>query len=157
MILWYNNNIPKGGRVMLEVVKNYLLFGVVENIVIFMFLRNVCKVNQVKYRDLIPLSLLFVLFGSITIPFVKQTLGLITLFAYLKIVSKESFIGCLKKSTMSFMYLLCIEMIFSITLELVFKKDASLFCTFDKFMIMIPMRFIEISIVLLYNKMHKEK
>jgi len=137
---------------MLEVVKNYLLFGVVENLVIFMFLRNVCKVSQVKYRDLIPLSLLFVLFGSITIPFVKQILGLITLLAYLKIVSKESFISCLKKSTMSFMYLLIIEVISNIILEVLLKIDLSIIDMNDKFLLMIPIRIVEVGLIILYKR-----
>lgn len=137
---------------MLEVIQNYLLFGVVENLVIFMFLRNVCRVSQVKYRDLIPLSLLFVLFGSITIPFVKQILGLITLFAYLKIVSKESFVSCLKKSTMSFMYLLTIETLCCVLVSCLFSVDITTLDRYETFLYFIPIRVLELFIIFLYNK-----
>lgn len=139
---------------MLEVIKNYLLFGVVENIIIFMFLRHIYKLN-VRYLEVFYLSPLFIFASIFNIPFGRQLFGVFIIILYIVIKNKTKIINSIKYTIVSFMYLLCVEMLICAPMDMILSIDLTKTKDIDKFFWLIPIRAIEVSLIFIYKKYKK--
>lgn len=92
----------------MEVLKEFLLFGVVEIFILFMFYRNIAKFIKVKYWHMVILCPMLIIIGLCNIPYSKQFYSIVVITIYLIIVLKNHFVKILKYVTMSFLFLLII-------------------------------------------------
>ena len=137
---------------MIEVLKEFLLFGVVENFIIFLFVKSLTKREEIKYKHLFVIYLFSNIFVILNFPYVKQIFATIMFATYFKIVLKEKYITCLKLSAYGILYLLVIETIYFLIVELFFNLDGSTCSVSTKFLLFIPCRIIEILIPIFYKK-----
>lgn len=134
---------------MLEVLKEFLLFGVVENFIILMWFYFMMEIKQVKMWHIVPISTLCIISCFIVFPFGKQIFGIIIFLLYLFIICKN-----IKRSIIStisgFLFLLCSEAIICVVLEIVFGIILSDYSTFEKLKFILSIRFVEVFIILFY-------
>jgi hypothetical protein len=134
---------------MIEVLKEFLLFGVIEIFILLSFYKYVGKLDKVKYWHELILSQLFFIMGLIQFPFAKQIGMIVVMIAYLYVISEKVNI---KIVAFSFIYLLAIEMIICMLLDITIGFDFTILTSVEKFIIMIPIRILEILLILLYNR-----
>jgi hypothetical protein len=135
---------------MIELLKEFLLFGYIEIIILLMFYKIVGNVREVKYWHSLIISPLYFICGLITIPFMKQILMIIISIIYLKQISKKI---KLKIVFLSFVYLLVLEMSISMIYELVLNFDLSTLNSIkSKCLYLLPIRVLELGIILFYKK-----
>ena len=102
---------------MFEVMKSFILFGVIENFIVFMFLAKVCKV-KIRYIESFYLIPIFLIVGCLNIPFCKQIFGILIISIYLYKKCKIDMIKAIGYTLLSFLYLLCVEMMICAPLDL---------------------------------------
>ena len=137
---------------MIELLKEFLLFGYIEIIILLMFYRIVGNIKEVKYWHSLIISPFVMICGLLTIPYARQIGVIFVMMIYLIYITKF-FNRNLKLVTISILYLLVIEIMFSIFYELIFNIDLSIeISMIEKLSYMIPIRIFEISIIILLNK-----
>lgn len=130
-------------------IESFILFGIAELFILLLFYRLIGKVKEVKYWHIFILSPIFILSSIVTIPFGKQLLMILIMLIYLWVIDKGFNI---KLVVLGFLYLLVIEMIICSILDLLFSFDFTQISIINKFLTMIPIRFIEIILILFYKK-----
>jgi hypothetical protein len=138
---------------MIEVLKEFLLFGVVEVFILLMFYKYVGKIDKVKYWHGLILCPLFFIVGLIQFPYAKQIGMIVIMIAYLYLISKKLNI---KVVVLSSLYLLVVEMIFCILLDFSIGFNFTELNTMNKFFVMIPIRLIELLLIFIYKRRHKD-
>lgn len=130
-------------------IVEFLLFGVIEVFILLMFYKYVGDINNVKMWHGIILCILFYAVGLINFPFVKQIGMIVVMIIYLFVLNNKINV---KIVLMSSLYLLCIEILFSIFYELLLIIDLSNTSLNFKFLYMIPIRLTEVGLILLYRR-----
>ena len=135
---------------MIEILKEFLLFGVIEIFILLMFYKYVGKIEKVKYWHGLVLCPMFFVVGLIQFPYAKQIGMMIIMIAYLSAISKKANI---KIVLFGALYLLVIEMIFCMLYDLSNIVDLFLLKNdiIYKFLYLIPVRLTEIIFLILYN------
>ena len=136
---------------MIELLKEFLLFGYIEIIILLMFYKIVGNIREVKYWHSLIISPFVMLCGLLTIPYVKQIGVILIMIIYLVYITKL-FNRNLKLVTISILYLLVIEMIISMILDIIFGFDFTTITSIEKLFIMFPIRILEITIIYKYKK-----
>lgn len=134
---------------MIELLKEFLLFGYIEIIILLMFYKIVGNIREVKYWHSLIISPLYFICGLMTIPFMKQILMIVLMFMYLFILTKKlkfKIIIC------SSLFLLCIEMIICSILDVLSLVDLTSTEAKYKIILMIPIRVVEVLLILYYRK-----
>ena len=134
---------------MIELLKEFLLFGYIEIIILLMFYRIVGNIREVKYWHSLIISPLYFICGLITIPFMKQILMIVLMFVYLYILTKKLKFKIIIYSSL---FLLCIEMIICSILDVLNLVDLTSTEIKYKIILMIPIRLIEVLLILYYRK-----
>ena len=138
---------------MIEVMKEFLLFGVVEVFIVLLFLKKVGCFDKIKYWHMVLLCPMWFACGFVTIPFGKQILTIITLFLYLSVINKKiKNCGYFKFITFSVLYILCFEVLFNCVIVFLFDIDMSEIYNIEKFIYMIPLRFVCVISIFVYKK-----
>jgi len=137
---------------MIEVLKEFLLFGVIEIFILLMFYKYVGEINKVKYWHGLVLSPILLLLGFMDIPFMNQISSILVMTIYLMAVDKKEFLKIIRTVFIGFLYLLCIETIICVFYDFVLMVDLKTISSFIKFLYMIPIRIIEILLILLYKR-----
>ena len=142
----------------MEMIRNVLLFGLIENFILLLFFKVMMDNRNVKlWQVLLSVPICMISF-YIPFPFAKQLLGILFFVAYLIIIKTD-----IKKAIISviygFLYLLCVEMIVCFILEILKIVDlTNIKNDYDKFIFMLPIRAIEFFIIfVIYKIKHKEK
>jgi hypothetical protein len=140
---------------MIEVLKEFLLFGVIEVFILLMFYKYGGKIDKVKYWHGLILCVFYFAVGLIQMPFVKQISMIFGMFVYICILQKEIKLKYLKITFLSLIYLLCVEILYSIVCQIIFSEDLFNVVGFYKFLLILPTRIIDILLILLYKKYKK--
>ena len=131
----------------MDVLLNFILFGIIEIFIILYFIKNVNMLEKVKYWHMLILCPLYCLCGYLDIPYVKQISVFIIFIIYVFILRKN-IIKSTKYSTISILYLLIVETICLIPLDLFGIFDISTINNnWEKFLLFIPIRIIQIVII----------
>ena len=138
---------------MIEVLKEFLLFGVVEVFILLMFYKYVGKIDKVKYWHGLILCPLFFIIGLIQFPYAKQIGMIVIMIAYLYVISKKLNV---KVVVLSSLYLLIFEVIFSVIYTII-EFDITTNSVYDRFLLFIPIITMEILTLLIYNKKTRTK
>lgn len=135
----------------MKMLQEFLLFGVIEILVLLLFYKYMGKIDNVKYWHGLILCPLFFSIGLIQFPYAKQIGMIIIMIAYLYVINKKINI---KIVVLGFLYLLVVEMIFCMIYNLLGFVDLFLLENniYYKFMCLVPTRFIEILFIFLYKR-----
>lgn len=136
----------------MEVLKSFILFGIIENFILLMFYKYVGRIDKVRYWHLIIICPIVIFLSLLQIPFMKQLSSIIVIVAYLSILNKKISKDIFKIVILSFIYLLLIEMVFCATLDFLKVIDLTKIDIFQRFVLMIPIRLVEIFPILAYRK-----
>ncbi len=134
---------------MIEVLKEFLLFGVIEVFILLMFYKYVGKIDKVKYWHGLVLCPLFFVVGLIQFPYTKQLGMIIIMVVYLYVIIKKLNFRIVMFSSL---YLLVIEMIFCVLLDITIGFNFTMLNIINKFLVMIPIRFVEVSLIFVYKR-----
>jgi len=136
---------------MIELLKEFLLFGVIEIFILMMFCKYIGNISSIKWRHGIFICILGFIFGITNIPFVKEIGLILIVIIYLYLLTKNIY---LKISIYSFLYMLITEVIFSIIFSIILGNDFnfSLLDIKTKFLLFIPIRISEITLIIIYYK-----
>lgn len=140
---------------MVELFKEFLLFGVVEVFIVLMFYKKIGKVVKVRYWHILLLSPIIIFLNILQIPYTKQLSSMIVFVVYLYLINKQSIKNIFKLVILSFLYLLCVEAVLCLFIEFFTTLKIQSIGLFDKFIFMIPMRIVEILIIIIYEKRGK--
>ena len=137
---------------MIEVLKEFLLFGVVELFIILCFYKNIWGIKTIKYKHGFILVFGYFLFGVLSFPFIKQMGMILMFFVYLSVINKRICKLYFVCSVFALFYLLCIEAVVCLIYDLILKVEVSSLDNYYRFLYVLPIRLVEALIPILYKK-----
>lgn len=143
----------KGDYVMVELFRNivtdYFLFSLIESYIFVKFFEVVGGCKKFKWWEIGLLSLVNCVVSQTLPPILYQVIGLIYMGAYIKIRDNMKIKDSAKIVLFSSLYMLVIEMIYNILFATLGILDGFLVNDITLFLFMIPIRIVEISILIL--------
>ena len=127
----------------MEILKSFILFGIVEVFIVLYFMKAVGKVDKIRYWHMLILCPLYLFCGYLNIPFSKQMGMLVITSVYFYIIAKDIKKGIVY-SLIAMLYMLCIEMMVCSLLDVLRIVDLTKIDIYKKFLLMIPIRALEI-------------
>ena len=112
---------------MLELIKEFLLFGIVEDLVLVCWFKWICKVKNVKYWHALLFIIPSILVGFLNIPYTKQLFACLFLVVYLIFINKGFNKFYIKYVLSAMIYLLISESIICIPLDIFKIVDLSIY------------------------------
>lgn len=144
---------------MKSILMDYVLFSLIEGIIFNLFFINIRKLNRIKWWQ-VPIMALINCALSCTLPPLVYQPTMILNNALFLIINKNSIKNSFKYSAFSMLFFLIVETAYNAILEFVFCFDAIGVNRDEKlkvFLIIIPLRFIEICSLFIYKRIMENK
>lgn len=130
----------------------FLLFGTVEVFILLMFYKVVGGMKEIEYWHGLILCPILLILNIFQFPFVKQTTSMMLFLIYMMVVSDKTLWYKVKIIVVSFLYLLVVETVVCVFIDLFTNFNMNTDDLFWKFVYTLPMRISEIVILTLYSK-----
>ena len=140
-----------------SIIVDFCLFGLFEGWICCLFFEKIGKTNKFKWYQILILSFINCIISKIFNPIIYQILMIIWTISFLTIYKKFKLFKNIKYGLFCVLYMLIIEMNYSILLEIFFNIDCFNLTILNKFIYMIPLRFMEILIIYYYEYYQKNK
>lgn len=144
---------------MKSILIDYILFSLIEGIIFNLFFINIGKLNRIKWWQ-VPIMAFINCVLSCTLPPLVYQPAMILNNALFLIINKNSIKNSFKYSAFSMLFFLIVETAYNAILEFVFCFDAIGENRDEKlkvFLIIIPLRFIEIFSLFIYKRIMENK
>lgn len=144
---------------MKSILMDYVLFSLIEGIIFNLFFINIGKLNRIKWWQ-VPIMAFINCALSFTLPpLVYQPIVIISNAIFL-LLNKNSVKSSFKYSALSVLFFLIMETAYNVVLEVFFHFDAIGVNRDEKlkiFLIIIPLRIIEVITLFVYRKIKGNK
>lgn len=134
---------------MVEVLKEFLLFGVVEVVILLMFYKYVGGVKEINIIHFLKVIPFYFAFGQIQEPLVKQILIFFTMMFLLFFTTKKLMFSA-KLVALSFLMMIICETVVCVLIDTFTSFDILNCDIFEKFICLILMRILEFSVIIYF-------
>jgi hypothetical protein len=138
---------------------DYVLFSLIEAIIFNLFFINIGKLNRIKWWQVPIMAFINCALSCTLPPLVYQPIVIISNAIFL-LLNKNSIKNSFKYSALSVLFFLIMETAYNVVLEVFFHFDAIGVNRDEKlkiFLIIIPLRIIEVITLFLYRKIKGNK
>lgn len=144
---------------MKSMLMDYVLFSLIEGIIFNLFFINIGKLNRIKWWQVPIMAFINCALSCTLPPLVYQPIVIISNAIFL-LLNKNSIKNSFKYSALSVLFFLIMETAYNVVLEVFFHFDAVGVNRDEKlkiFLIIIPLRIIEVITLFLYRKIKGNK
>lgn len=144
---------------MKSILMDYVLFSLIEGIIFNLFFINIGKLNRIKWWQVPIMAFITCALSCILPPLVYQPIVIISNAIFL-LLNKNSIKNSFKYSALSVLFFLIMETAYNVVLEVFFHFDAIGVNRDEKlkiFLIITPLRIIEVITLFLYRKIKGNK
>ncbi len=144
---------------MKSILMDYVLFSLIEAIIFNLFFINIGKLNRIKWWQVPIMAFINCALSCTLPPLVYQPIVIISNAIFL-LLNKNSIKNSFKYSALSVLFFLIMETAYNVVLEVFFHFDAIGVNRDEKlkiFLIIIPLRIIEVITLFLYRKIKGNK
>lgn len=144
---------------MKSMLMDYVLFSLIEGIIFNLFFINIGKLNRIKWWQVPIVAFINCALSCTLPPLVYQPIVIISNAIFL-LLNKNSIKNSFKYSALSVLFFLIMETAYNVVLEVFFHFDAIGVNRDEKlkiFLIIIPLRIIEVITLFLYRKIKGNK
>lgn len=144
---------------MKSILMDYVLFSLIEAIIFNLFFINIGKLNRIKWWQVPIMAFINCALSCTLHPLVYQPIVIISNAIFL-LLNKNSIKNSFKYSALSVLFFLIMETAYNVVLEVFFHFDAIGVNRDEKlkiFLIIIPLRIIEVITLFLYRKIKGNK
>lgn len=144
---------------MKSILMDYFLFSLIEGIIFNLFFINIGKLNRIKWLQVPIMAFINCALSCTLPPLVYQPIVIISNAIFL-LLNKNSIKNSFKYSALSVLFFLIMETAYNVVLEVFFHFDAIGVNRDEKlkiFLIIIPLRIIEVITLFLYRKIKGNK
>ena len=144
---------------MKSMLMDYVLFSLIEGIIFNLFFINIGKLNRIKWWQ-VPIMAFINCALSCTLPLLVYQPIVIISNAIFLLLNKNSIKNSFKYSALSVLFFLIMETAYNVVLEVFFHFDAIGVNRDEKlkiFLIIIPLRIIEVITLFVYRKIKGNK
>lgn len=144
---------------MKSILIDYVLFSLIEGIIFNLFFINIGKLNRIKWWQVPIMAFINCALSCTLPPLVYQPIVIISNAIFL-LLNKNSIKNSFKYSALSVLFFLIMETAYNVVLEVFFHFDAIGVNRDEKlkiFLIIIPLRIIEVITLFLYRKIKGNK
>lgn len=144
---------------MKSILMDYVLFSLIEGIIFNLFFINIGKLNRIKWWQVPIMAFINCALSCILPPLVYQPIVIISNAIFL-LLNKNSIKNSFKYSALSVLFFLIMETAYNVVLEVFFHFDAIGVNRDEKlkiFLIITPLRIIEVITLFLYRKIKGNK
>lgn len=144
---------------MKSILMDYVLFSLIEAIIFNLFFINIGKLNRIKWWQVPIMAFISCALSCTLPPLVYQPIVIISNAIFL-LLNKNSIKNSFKYSALSVLFFLIMETAYNVVLEVFFHFDAIGVNRDEKlkiFLIIIPLRIIEVITLFLYRKIKGNK
>lgn len=144
---------------MKSMLMDYVLFSLIEGIIFNLFFINIGKLNRIKWWQVPIMAFINCALSCTLPPLVYQPIVIISNAIFL-LLNKNSIKNSFKYSALSVLFFLIMETAYNVVLEVFFHFDAIGVNRDEKlkiFLIIIPLRIIEVITLFLYRKIKGNK
>lgn len=141
------------------ILMDYVLFSLIEAIIFNLFFINIGKLNRIKWWQVPIMAFINCALSCTLPPLVYQPIVIISNAIFL-LLNKNSIKNSFKYSALSVLFFLIMETAYNVVLEVFFHFDAIGVNRDEKlkiFLIIIPLRIIEVITLFLYRKIKGNK
>lgn len=144
---------------MKSILIDYILFSLIEGIIFNLFFINIGKLNRIKWWQVPIMAFINCALSCTLLPLVYQPIVIISNAIFL-LLNKNSIKNSFKYSVLSVLFFLIMETAYNVVLEVFFHFDAIGVNRDEKlkiFLIIIPLRIIEVITLFVYRKIKGNK
>lgn len=144
---------------MKSILIDYILFSLIEGIIFNLFFINIGKLNRIKWWQVPIMAFINCALSCTLPPLVYQPIVIISNAIFL-LLNKNSIKNSFKYSALSVLFFLIMETAYNVVLEVFFHFDAIGVNRDEKlkiFLIIIPLRIIEVITLFVYRKIKGNK
>ena len=144
---------------MKSMLMDYVLFSLIEGTIFNLFFINIGKLNRIKWWQVPIMAFISCALSCTLPPLVYQPIVIISNAIFL-LLNKNSIKNSFKYSALSVLFFLIMETAYNVVLEVFFHFDAIGVNRDEKlkiFLIIIPLRIIEVITLFLYRKIKGNK
>lgn len=144
---------------MKSMLMDYVLFSLIEGIIFNLFFINIGKLNRIKWWQVPIMAFINCALSCTLPPLVYQPIVIISNAIFL-LLNKNSIKNSFKYSALSVLFFLIMETAYNVVLEVFFHFDAIGVNRDEKlkiFLIITPLRIIEVITLFLYRKIKGNK
>lgn len=144
---------------MKSILMDYVLFSLIEGIIFNLFFINIGKLNRIKWWQVPIMAFINCALSCTLPPLVYQPIVIISNAIFL-LLNKNSVKSSFKYSALSVLFFLIMETAYNVVLEVFFHFDAIGVNRDEKlkiFLIIIPLRIIEVIALFVYRKIKGNK
>ena len=144
---------------MKSILMDYVLFSLIEGIIFNLFFINIGKLNRIKWWQVPIMAFINCALSCTLHPLVYQPIVIISNAIFL-LLNKNSVKSSFKYSALSVLFFLIMETAYNVVLEVFFHFDAIGVNRDEKlkiFLIIIPLRIIEVITLFVYRKIKGNK
>lgn len=144
---------------MKSILMDYVLFSLIEAIIFNLFFINIGKLNRIKWWQVPIMAFINCALSCTLPPLVYQPIVIISNAIFL-LLNKNSIKNSFKYSALSVLFFLIMETAYNVVLEVFFHFDAIGVNRDEKlkiFLIITPLRIIEVITLFLYRKIKGNK
>lgn len=131
-----------------ELLYDFTLFSLVEGIIYVLFFEKIFDIKKFSFVEYIILSLGNCILSEIYPPLVYQIIMMLWMFIFISVKENKIKLKYLKYVLIPVFYLLCMEMVYNIILVEIFNVDCFNLNNILLFLYMIPVRFLEIIVII---------
>lgn len=138
---------------------DYILFSLIEGVIFNLFFIKVGNLNKIKWWQVLIMAFINCVLSCTLPPLLYQSTIILDNALFL-IINKNSIKRSFKYSLFSMTFFLIVETVYNIILEFIFHFDAIGTNRDEKlkvFLIIIPLRFIEICSLFIYKRIMENK
>lgn len=134
-------------EILKSVMTDYVLFSLIDSYIFCLFFKNMGKCSNIKWYECMMLGLVNSIVSTFGIPIIYQLVGILYMGIFISLKEKRNIKDSLFLSLSASVYILTVEATYSLFVNVVFNMDTSHFDDVKLFMMIIPMRIIEITIL----------
>ena len=130
-----------------DVVVDFCLFSLIEGFIFCLFFEKIGGCKKFKWYEVLILSIGNCIISTLLPPLMFQLIGLLYMTLYINIRDKFNLIKSFKISLFSSIYILILEMLYSMIFLILFKNDLFFINDIYLFLLILPMKILEISLI----------
>lgn len=130
-----------------DILEFFVTFGIIDNIIIYMFFRKFGNCPKNKWYQIGALALIGSVMKFVFAPIIYQVLLFLIFIIYNSFVNKFDIKYNLKITSVMFLFILISEISYIMILDFIFNIDLSIFNNLNRFIFLIPNRFLNILLI----------
>lgn len=134
-------------EILKSVITDYTLFSLIDAYIFCLFFKEIGKCNNIKWYECMILGLVNSVVSLLGVPMLYQIFGIFYMGAFISLKKSQKIKDSIFISMSASIYMLIIEMMYTFLINFIFKIDIFNLENIGRFLIIIPMRVIEIIIL----------